>query len=784
MANYPYRDLGIPLDLENWEALNRNFDDIGSDIQNVQAQINKLVVDGDSSPEAAQARIDAEGYAYTTLKQRLDNENVVLKEEVEAARTEDISNDRIKGLSVNQIDKNKGKIDQTYLSEELLEQIAGTAPINAVPADRSITEQKLAFPAVVGSRSRNLFNRSTASLNKYINGETGIIFDLEDYFVSDWIVVTAGSPYVIRPLEAETRISFYTQDKTYIQSFTGTEQAVVTAPANAYYARVSNSILRLPETQFEQSSTMSPYEKFGVFLDDEFIRPRTIPGEKIQAGSITQTELAFPAVQGIKSKNIFDKESITNDVYIDANNGSLFSIDGYFSSDLIVVEPNETYALTANDVYKRIAFYTAEGSYISVVDGVDTFVVPAEAYYIRFASAVSDLPIAQIEKGDTKTPYESFGIKFDRNSLDLPPKPIYTFNDAWVNWLDGQKFPVAFWGNSTVDGVGTSSHTENLSPGVDHQPPNAFSMKLQEKIRNVTNNSTMRIYNAGHSGMTAIWGLSNIEIEFGGASPYNDVKMVGIGWGINDRLQYQNEKAYRDGFKSNIISMVNWLYDHGIQPFLITTQATVEPGFGTTYAAYPMRTSHHIETIANEVKHDIAREYNLEIIDVNDFTERFMKYSAFSLEDIIADRLHFGNVGHEYEAGLMFAHFVPLTQFVTRSDKLDYSSQRVINGIPSDLASYTTDDSDGFKVIANYTKANSNDLKIGEFWIFVDTDRKLTLTAYKSDPASLTYVKVDGIATTLDALTKTISDLELGLHRLEVLSGASNKVDFKGFKLT
>jgi hypothetical protein len=755
---------------------------INSNFTQLQEQLDTLVLEGDSSPEAAQARIDSEGNTYATLKQRLDNENIVLKEEVEAARTEDISNSRIKGLSVNQIDKNKGKLDQTYMADEFLQQMAGTTPINVTPADNSITEKKLAFPAVVGSRSRNLFNESTASLNKYINGETGILFDLEDYFVSDWIVVTAGLPYAIQPLSLQPRMSFYTQEKVYISSETNV--TVANAPANAYYARIAHHMSHISTAQFEQASTKSPYEKYGVFLNEQYIRERTIPADRIQAGAITQTELAFAAVEGVKSKNIFDKESITNDVYIDSNNGSLFSIAGYFSSDLIVVEPNATYALTANDGYKRVAYYTAEGSYISVVDGADTFVVPAEAYYIRFASAVSDLPIAQIEKGDTKTSYESFGVKFDRNSLDLPPKPIYTFNDAWVNWLDGQKFPVAFWGNSTVDGVGTSNHTENLTPGVDHQPPNAFSMKLQDKIRNLTNNNTMRIYNAGHSGMTAIWGLANIEAEFAGASAYNDVKMVGIGWGINDRLQYPDEKAYRDGFKSNIISMVNWLYDHEIQPFLITTQATVEPGIGTTYSAYPMRTSHHIETIANEVKHDIAREYNLEIIDVNDFTERFMKYSAFSLQDIIADRLHFGNVGHEYEAGLMFAHIVPLTQLVTGSDKLDYSSQRVTDGIPSDLASYTTNDSDGFKVIANYTKANADDLKIGEFWIFVDSDRKLNLTAYKSDAASLTYVKVDGVTTALNTLIKNIGDLDLGLHRLEVFTGLSNKVDFKGFKLT
>lgn len=40
--------------------------------KDVQAQVDQLVVEGDSSVEAAQARVDASGKAYTTLKKRLD----------------------------------------------------------------------------------------------------------------------------------------------------------------------------------------------------------------------------------------------------------------------------------------------------------------------------------------------------------------------------------------------------------------------------------------------------------------------------------------------------------------------------------------------------------------------------------------------------------------------------------------------------------------------------------------------------------------------------------------
>ena len=54
-------------------------------------------------------------------------------------------------LSVNDINKNLGKIDQSFLSEDLLQQIAGNAPINAVPADKSITSEKVADKAITNT---------------------------------------------------------------------------------------------------------------------------------------------------------------------------------------------------------------------------------------------------------------------------------------------------------------------------------------------------------------------------------------------------------------------------------------------------------------------------------------------------------------------------------------------------------------------------------------------------------------------------------------------------------
>ncbi|MEK6459148.1 metallophosphoesterase [Heyndrickxia faecalis] len=79
---WPYENIGVTTTRAFRNLLNKIHGDIADDMQehkdradNIQAQVDNLVADGDSSPEAAQARVGADGTNYTTLKQRLDTEH-------------------------------------------------------------------------------------------------------------------------------------------------------------------------------------------------------------------------------------------------------------------------------------------------------------------------------------------------------------------------------------------------------------------------------------------------------------------------------------------------------------------------------------------------------------------------------------------------------------------------------------------------------------------------------------------------------------------------------------
>ena len=73
----------------------------------------------------------------------------------------------MRNISVDWINKNLGKLDQTFMSEEFLQQMTGTTPVNAVPADGSLTTPKYALKSI------------TPEVTNFINvPDDGVVMDI------------------------------------------------------------------------------------------------------------------------------------------------------------------------------------------------------------------------------------------------------------------------------------------------------------------------------------------------------------------------------------------------------------------------------------------------------------------------------------------------------------------------------------------------------------------------------------------------------------------------------
>jgi hypothetical protein len=84
------------------EKLNGAIDEVNT----FQTQIDQLVIDGDSSVEAAQARVDGAGNSYGTLKERLDTENQSVTAQLAQIEQDKVDKTEVNGLS-NEVNAHK-----------------------------------------------------------------------------------------------------------------------------------------------------------------------------------------------------------------------------------------------------------------------------------------------------------------------------------------------------------------------------------------------------------------------------------------------------------------------------------------------------------------------------------------------------------------------------------------------------------------------------------------------------------------------------------------------------
>ena len=230
--------------------------EIESELNQTNAQLSENINELESKTDAEIS--DAQVFITLLFQQKLDKNGLI---------------------SVNQIDKNQGKIDQTYLTDELLQQIAGTAPIQSVPADGSITPIKNAYPTLIGEYpSENLLNLATVTKGHYVSYEDGQVYELASHCVSDYIPVIGGQHYVSTQNE---QTAFYDGDKNFISGLTGIGNGGQTIPSNAEYMRTNINMGDLPTAMVSRDKLPTKYYPCEAKLPPQLIKgyERYIPSE-------------------------------------------------------------------------------------------------------------------------------------------------------------------------------------------------------------------------------------------------------------------------------------------------------------------------------------------------------------------------------------------------------------------------------------------------------------------------------------------------------------------------
>lgn len=235
-------------------------------------------------------------------------------------------------VSVNDINKSLGKIDQTYLTEELIQQIAGNANVNAIPADDSITTNKIVRGAVTPEKTSfftenttsNLLNIDTLEKGKTVDADGTIISD-DLRWLTDFIPLDSTLEEQINFTQSFYRIALYDKDKEFI-SRTGSNGTYYKPNPSTFtkYVRISGT--KAPEEiMMNKGTSLLPYEKpidlSNIKLKPEFIDLPDLGdisfdnieehqlSDKLKSKIEQQTQVYTPSIPKLK----FDEVSVGYD---------------------------------------------------------------------------------------------------------------------------------------------------------------------------------------------------------------------------------------------------------------------------------------------------------------------------------------------------------------------------------------------------------------------------------------------------------------------------------------
>lgn len=373
-----------------------------------------------SAPEIILARGGA-----TTLGERLDSE----KAEVSAQLAQKLNHGEV---SVNDIDKNKGKFDQTYMTDEFLQQITGDTPINAVPAKASITQEYLATKAINEyhtdflTTGKNLIDKDRLVYGSI--GSHGSLTTSENYYrPSYFIEVLNDKPYIA---SHETTFAWYDSSYDFIRrDFNIASRTAITSPSNAKYLMVSFFWGYRNVYQLEQNSASTVYESYNLKADKLIVEPSKIEKGKligqshIESKSITELELANVS----HGKNYLNMKNVKPGLLTASNDGITGSSTYVTTTNYMKIEPSTTYHYNRGGV---IVFYDENLNYVSGVSNfeekIGEVLTPPNAEYFKMSINVLNTSV-QFEKGTVETSYEKY--KTMNETLELQ---TYNFKDGTI----------------------------------------------------------------------------------------------------------------------------------------------------------------------------------------------------------------------------------------------------------------------------------------------------------------------------------------------------------------
>ena len=324
-------------------------------------------------------------------------------------------------ITIDDVDKNNFKIDQTMITNELLQQIAGTADINAVPADGSLTTRKYVDKSVTPEKtdffniSDNKFNPDKAIDGKSIDVEGNVVDDSSRWLSS---IIDLPSSKVMSITKGNYRIARYDENNGSLSRSGITDASLIdfSSSPNTVKIRLSgidnkNSIM------LNNGPTLKPFVEHEETLKKEHI-PVTSFDELSNVSIHPNHEVHFR-----KSNNIFNKNTLQKDKSIDSS-GNEITEEGRWLSDLIPIDPYKIIHVNSESVFRYTLYDINEnpGYRFSKVIGDTTidFRIDGKYHYIKVSPVTAYKDSIMMNQGSGLLPKDDYGYTL----VSTPEIPI------------------------------------------------------------------------------------------------------------------------------------------------------------------------------------------------------------------------------------------------------------------------------------------------------------------------------------------------------------------------
>ena len=684
----------------------------GADVREAIAKaIETTYTDGTSNGNANLEVAKARG-EYETLNQRLQDIQTTAKSSQELGERNDD----------NKVDKNgTGQIKWANLAQDAREQISGGKV--AVVGNNAVATSNIVNGAVTDSK---LDERMGFGL--MIAGR--LLIDV----ANSQVELSSGSWFQVGKRRANARDTL-----TAPLPKTGLSQYIIyNDETNSLYVKTLNDIQNIGNRE----------TILAILFNGALVHPQSSPfvktvglkvGERLDYvnadwGTVIQGEITFDAK--------------TNTVRGQRKGDIIVSFQNYYINGI------EDFEITLPNYSGKLLLFDRESKKFQVAD-MDSYDSHKKKDISKAASLIKVAEIYQNEIRHISSSSNVFLI-----NQETQRKQDITLERLKVD-LQTKRTVIVALGDSTTDGYRTSGYSGNVLESLTPKP-NTYTEILNGIINGQKGyDFNHKFYNRGFSGKTIAWLKDNLDAVLAPITEKIDYAIISMG--INDSV-YQKDNI--QPFEENHIDIVKRLKSKGIKPILMSTQAQFE-----NYNRFGSK----INSIADTLKRDLAKELGIPFIDYNAGTRNILNDSEYSVKALIPDMCHFGDLGHQKSAEFLASQLIYRVENVSTGDKIGYQNNRVVSDL--NYSDYLSDVEKEVKFLPS--KVDGFDLE-GHFNGAQKT--MFEVLVYVNKPVVVKYFGENVSVSSNGANLDDGARLDVGLYKISVKNTPNQPSSFRGLK--